>query len=238
LIVFGFRFHGIGKRRRFREVAITVVFQDKEKEEDSDPIVASLWPNGDFTLGERTDINTENKQGGEVTGNVGAPYGGGSTRWFWERSKGYVKTDRASLTGSVMLDMSVRDSGPPNAVILTLSENETVNSGLVSDFRAAVLLFRQSDADQFTAKVKINATADFRYNLVKGMREIIGQSPANDPIHFMPSPEHQYTRTATLGPYLEDKLAEQVDESNLSASVLPRLAGVLGATTLADDGSE
>ncbi|PTB37453.1 uncharacterized protein TrAFT101_011170 [Trichoderma asperellum] len=233
LVIFGFRFHGIGKKRRFREAAITILFQDEKKQEDADPVVAFLWPNGDFTLGEQTDVDTEEKAGGEIGVNAGLTYGGVDVKRTWEQRRSYRQTDRASLTGSIMLDTNVRDSGLPNAVLLNLSENETARSGLVTDFRAAVLLFRENNLDKFTAKISVDAKANFYYNLVKSIRDVTGHSPANDPILFQPGPENQYIRPVTLARYLEDKLAEEVDEQNLNSKRLNRLVGVLGATALA-----
>jgi len=232
LIVFGFRFHGIGKKRRFQESTITIVFQDEHKKDDADPVVIFLWPNGDFTLDKPTDIDVERSTGGEAGGNVGATYGGVNAKRTWEKKKSYRKTDRASLTGSIMLDRQVRDSGPSNAVLLTISEDETAQSGLVTDFRAAVLLRRQNDTDQFAAKVKIDAKAHFFYNLVRGVRDVSGLSPANDPVIFKPGKAHNYIRPATLAGFLEDKLAEEVNEEELNSKSLNGLAGVLGSTAL------
>ena len=134
--------------------------------------------------------------------------------------------------------MSVRDFGPPNAVLLTIKEDETAKSGLVTDFRAAVLLLRKNDVDQFTAKVSVNAKANFYYDLVKGLRDVVGSSPANDPILFKPGPEHQYIRSPTLARYLEERLAEEVDEQSLNTHKLDRLVGVLGSTVLVADTSD
>jgi hypothetical protein len=237
LVVFGFRFHGINMKRRFREATITIVFQDKEKKEDADPTVICLWPNGDYTLGKPTDIEAEDKTGGEVGGNAGptSTYGGASAKLTWERKRNWRKTERASLTGSIFLDMNVRNSGPANAVKLSISEDGMAKTGLVTDFRAAVLLRRKNDEDSFTARLKIGASAHFFYNLVKGLRDVSGLSPANDPVTFKPGKENQYIRPPTLARYLEDKLAENVDEDRLNEGKLDALAGVLGSTVLAGD---
>ncbi|KAF5613087.1 uncharacterized protein FTJAE_13966 [Fusarium tjaetaba] len=237
LIVFGFRFHGLGKKRRFREATINILFQDADKVEENDPIVATLWPNGDFTLGKPTDIEIEKTRGSEVGGNVGAAYGGANGNRTWQRRKNYNVTDRASLTGSVLLDTDVRDWGPPNTVRLTLHEDETAGSGIVTDLRAAVLLIRQNDNYKFTAKVTIDAKADFNYNFAKGVRDLIGLSPANDLVLFNPGTK-EWRRRRGLARYLEDKLAEDVDVQNLNSKSLDELAGVLGTTVLAAEATE
>ncbi|KAH8743653.1 hypothetical protein BGZ57DRAFT_342795 [Hyaloscypha finlandica] len=232
LVVFGFRFHGIGKKRRFKQSVITIVFQDEQKREDADPVVIFLWPNRGFTLGKPTDIAVDETKGGEAGGNAGATYGGVNAKATWEKKKSFGKTDRASLTGSIMLDRHVRNSGPANAVLLTVTEDETAQSGLVTDLRAVVLLRRQNDTDKFAAKVKIGAKANFFYDLVTGLRDVSGLSPANDPVVFKAGKEHNYIRPATLAGFLEDKLAEEVDEEELNSKSLDGLAGVLGCTAL------
>jgi len=233
LIVFGFRFHGIDKNRRFQRAIVTILFQDERKRNKADPEVIAMWPNGDFTLGEPTEINKEDTIGGDIglnlTGGTVVQAGVNASR-KWEQKKSYKKTDRASLTGSVILDTTVRESGKNNAVRLTINEDTTATSGLVTDFRAAVLLRRKNDTDNFMGTIKIKARANFLYNAIRGLRDISGLSPANDPVKFKPG--HQYLREATLNRFLEDKLAEQIDEDNLNMAKLDGLAGVLGSTAL------
>ncbi|KAH7303170.1 hypothetical protein B0I35DRAFT_485386 [Stachybotrys elegans] len=137
----------------------------------------------------------------------------------------------------VVLRRAALEGNDEQYEFVNVADDGTARSGLISDVRAAVLLVRHNDTDQFMARVRIDAKADFRYNLVKGMRDLFSQSSANDPIYITPGPEHQYTRAATLAPYLEDKLAE-VDEGNLNNATIRHLTGVLGATALVTDGSE
>ena len=59
-----------------------------------------------------------------------------------------------TLTKSIMLDMSVRDYRPNNAVRLTIKENAMATSGIVTYFRAAVPLRRKNDTDKFRTFVK------------------------------------------------------------------------------------
>lgn len=234
LVVFGFRFHGINEKRRFKEATILITFQDAEKKPRADPEVIGLWPNGDFTLGEVTEIDidstTEQEAGADVK--VGSGIEAGSHATFkWERKQRYKKTDRSILTGSIILDTAVRKQGLSNAIRLTVSENTAAASGIVTDIRAAVLLRRKNDIDYFLATVKMKAKAHFFYNAVSGIRNVSGLLPANDPIKFKPG--EQYLRPATLSSHLEAKLAATIDESNLSCAKLDGLAGVLGTTALA-----
>lgn len=63
------------------------------------------------------------------------------------------------------------------------------------------------------------------------MRNVSGLSPPNDAVKFKPG--EQYLRPVTLSRYLETKLAERIDESNLNCAKLDGLAGVLGTTAIA-----
>lgn len=234
LVVFGFRFHGINEKRRFKEATILITFQDAEKKPRGDPEVIGLWPNGDFTLGEVTEIDIDNTTEQEV--GADAKIGSGAeasthATFKWERKQSYKKTDRSTLTGSIILNTAVRKYGPNNAIRLTISENTAAVSGIVTDIRAAVLLRRKINTDCFLATVKMKAKAHFLYNAVNGIRSISGLLSANDPIKFKPG--EQYMRPATLSTHLEEKLAEKIDESNLSFAKLDGLAGVLGTTALA-----
>ena len=222
LAVFGFRFHGLNEKRRFRQAIITILFQDEIKRARADPEVIGLWPNGDFTLGETTHVEIEDTHGGEVGGNVGIPQAGGQITGKWERKRSYQKTDRATLTGSIILDMTIRDYGPRNAVRLTIKENATASSGLVTDCKVAVLLRRNNDTDRFQAFVKIKAKGDFLYDSVRGLRDLSGNSPANDPVTFKPG--IQYQRPGTW--------AETVEEKKLNTEQLDSQVGGLVATVL------
>lgn len=234
LVVFGFRFHGINEKRRFKEATILVTFQDADNKPRADPEVIGLWPNGDFTLGEVTEIDIDSTTGQEVgtDAKVGNGLEAGAHATFkWERKQVYKKSDRSSLTGSIILNTAVRKHGLNNAIRLTISENTAAASGIVTDIRAAVLLRRKNDIDYFLATIKMKAKAHFLYNAVSGIRSVSGFSPANDPIKFKPG--EQYLRPATLYSPLEAKLAEGIDEGNLSCAKLDSLAGVLGTTALA-----
>jgi hypothetical protein len=234
LVVFGFRFHGINNQRRFKQAITTILFRDEQKRAEFDPEVIALWPNGDFTLGGLTEIEVEKTRGCEIGLNATAGSGiqvGAQSTARWERKKSYKAADRASLTGSLILDMSIRDYGGNNAVRLTIHENTTANTGLVTDFRAAVLLKLKTKSDPFLCMVRIKAKGNFSYNFVRGLRDLSGFSPPNDPVRFQPGV--QYLRPPTLSGFLEDKLAAEIDEKNLNAAKLEDLAGVLGTTVLA-----
>jgi hypothetical protein len=233
LVVFGFRFHGIDDNRRFKQATITISFQDEQKQNKADPEVIALWPNGDFTLGQSTEIDVEETSGGEAGANVtggAVVQGGGHTTMKWERRQNYKKMDRSTLTGSIILDTKIRDFGANNAIRLTLNENKAAGSGLVTDFRAAVLLKRINDTDIFLGAVTMKAKANFLYDAIRGLRDVTGFSPPNDPVRFKPG--FQYLRPPTLARFMENKLAEEVERDNLNATKLDELAGVLGTTVL------
>ena len=233
LVVFGFRFHGIDEMRRFKQAIVTITFQDEQKQSGADPEVISLWPNGDFTLGDPTPVlvdHTKSREAGaELKGGqvVGAA---GHVTQSWVRKESFTKTDRSALTGSIILDTSIRESGRNNAVRLSISEKTTVRSGIVTEFRAAVLLRRKNDNDRFVANVKVKAKAHFLYNAIRGLRYISGFSPGNDPVTFVPG--QQYLRPVTGAGLLDKSLAENVDRESLNAEKLDGLAGVLGTTVI------
>lgn len=235
LVIFGFRFHGLDEKRRFKQAIITITFRDENKRDEIyDPEVTALWPNGSFTLGEPTDIDVENHNEGEAGADVTGGQvlqGGAHTVRRWERTERFKRSEKSTLTGSITLDTSVRYTGSNNAIRLTISENHAASSGIVTEFRAAVLLRRKNDVDLFTASVKMKAKADFRYNFFRGIRDISGFSPPNAPVRFQPGV--QYLRPATSDNVMEARLAEAVDANNLHASKIGELAGVLTTTVLA-----
>ncbi|KAK0667486.1 hypothetical protein QBC41DRAFT_395920 [Cercophora samala] len=238
LIVFGFQFQGLGGKRRFKDATITIVFQDEKQPGNSkrDPKVVALWPNGEFTLGEPTAVQVEDVVGHEAGGDVGVPIGAGGPQVgvhalrSWEKKQSYSTLHTSKLTGSIVLDFDVRESGPKNAVRLTLSEDEVAASGLVTDLRVAVLLHRQNDDDIFTASVKIKGRGNFLYNRFRGIRDFCHFAPANDPVRFKPGV--QYIRPPTLHPTMEASLAADIDKNELRAEQLQRIAGAWGSTAI------
>jgi len=233
LIIFGFRFHGIDDERRFKKAIINVVFRDEQKRDDYDPVVTALWPNGSYTLGEPTEVETEQRTetelGGDLTGG-NVVQGGAHAVRKWEKKMSFTKSDTSRLTGSIALDTSVRYTGPKNAVRLTISENRVAGSGVVTDLRIAVLLLRKNDTDIFESTAKMKGTADFQYNFIRGWRDVTGFSPPNDAVRFKPGVS--YLRPATLGDVMETKLAEKIDTNNLNAVKIGDMAGILATTAL------
>ncbi len=196
LVVFGFRFHGLGHQRRFRRATITVIFRDAQKRDDEEnPVVVALWPNGDFILGDTTDIAVEVARTLEAAAKAGGDQAGFNASAKWERKQGYKKKDRATLTGSIVLEG--REYGDNNAICLDLGENAKTGSGLVTDFRAAVLLHRSSNEDGFHATVKVEAEGGFLYDATCVVRKFLGLSPPNDAVLFKPGPDNQYLRPPT-----------------------------------------
>ena len=237
LVVFGFRFHGLHGGRRFRSATITVVFEDeKRRGADYDPKVVGLWPNGDFTLGEPTVEQVEDTAAGEGGGNADVPAGapvvtvGGHVVRSWEKKRSFSRKRSSKLTGSMFLDFSVREHGPLNAVLLTLSEDDAAATSVVAEFRAAVLLERKNDINVFTAKVKMSGKANFLYNAIRAVRDVTPFAPANDHVRFKPGV--QYLRPPTGNAALGGNLSAKVTDTELSADKLEGLAGLLGTTAL------
>ncbi|OHF04299.1 hypothetical protein CORC01_00638 [Colletotrichum orchidophilum] len=237
LVVFGFRFHGLHGNRRFKSATITVVFEDeKERGADYDPKVVALWPNGDFTLGEATAVQVEDTAAGEVGGNVDIPAGapvvtvGAHFVRSWEKKKLFSRKRSSKLTGSIFLDFSVREHGPSNAVLLTLSEDDAAATSVVAEFRAAVLLERKNDTDVFTAKVKMTGKADFLHKATRTVRDVTPFAPANDPVRFKPG--IQYLRPPTGSTAIGGNLSAKIADTELSADKLEGLAGLLSTTAL------
>lgn len=226
LVVFSFRFHGLDDRRRVRQASITILFEDEKKRgADSDPVVTGLWPDGDFTLGTETTVNVEDTKGLEAGFNIGQSDLGANVIGKWERKENFQRPARASLTGSKMLDMDVREFGPDNAVRLTIKENPNSTSGVVTNLGAAVLLRRQNESDRFVASVKIRAKGNFTYNTVRGLRNLLGYTPANGPVTFYPG--LQYLRSLSKG-----ALAEPICEEELNEVALDELASAISSTVL------
>lgn len=237
LVVFGFRFHGLHGNRRFKSATITVIFEDENgRGADCDPTVVALWPNGDFKLGEPTVVQVEDTTAGEVGGNVDVPAGGplvalgGHVTRSWEKKKSYDQRHISKLKGSIFLDFSVREHGPPNAIRLTLSEDTAAGTSVVAEFRAAVLLNRKNDTDVFVAKVGMKGKADFMYNLTRAVRDVTPFAPANDPVRFRPG--IQFLRSPTGSTVRGGNLSADIADTELSADKLEGLAGLLTTTTL------
>ncbi|KAK0721197.1 hypothetical protein B0T21DRAFT_373122 [Apiosordaria backusii] len=235
LVVFGFRFHGLSKARRFKEATITVTFQDEKNRGSSwDPTVIALWPHGDFALGKPTAVELENTRSAEagvqLAGETLGP-AGAHTTWKWEKKETFSKEDAVTMTGSIILDTTVRPHGTNNAFCLTLEEDKTSGSSIVTEFRAAVLLERKTD-DVFLGAVKMDAKANFSYNFFKGLRDVAGLAPPNDPVRFQAGV--QYLRPPTgHDPVYQARLSLPVEASELSADKLAEVAGILGRTVLA-----
>ncbi len=168
-------------------------------------------------------------------GDVGIPVGatgaqvGAHAVHTWEKKQSYKQLHESTLRGSIVLDNGVREVGPNNAVLLTLSEDDAAASSVVTDFRASVLLERKNNTDIFTAKVK-KGRAFFLYNVFRGIRDITPFRPTNDPVRFQPGTP--YLRQATQAPAYEARLSTHIEETELTAGKLAEVAGVLSSTVL------
>ncbi|KAK6354157.1 hypothetical protein TWF730_008570 [Orbilia blumenaviensis] len=171
--------------------------------------------------------STSKTSGVQLGAEVGVVGAAGTIAFNLERQSWYQRLDRSTVVGSIVLDTRARNYGPNNAVRLTLGEDSAGKTGVITDLRVPVLLIRNSD-DRFTASVKVTATGNFLQNAIVGLRNLIGQSPPNDPVIFKPG--LQYLRPPTLSADLERNLAAEVDEHNLSETQLDKFGGALGST--------
>ncbi|KAJ8124126.1 hypothetical protein ONZ43_g81 [Nemania bipapillata] len=178
-----FHFSGVSSKRRFRQVQISIRFEDEKKRVPYDPEVVKLWPQGDVTLN-TAEATIENTKAISGSFTVGATCMSGNLGWTQEPYIVHRKKDRTYLFGAKRIEG--RNYGKRNTVRLKLFENEAQESGVITELRTAILLNRKSD-DRFLAHVMINATADLVHSAKKITKEPFRTSQASDPIMFDPS---------------------------------------------------
>jgi len=179
LIVYEFQFD---VRRRARRI-LTVDVEFRYAAADStrpQPEVLAIAPFKRMTLEPTTQSETVTK-GGEAKagGNVmGAELGG---TWKWEKAVTQQTHDATAILG--FIDLKGRSYGASNAVSWTLLQNESMQTGVPSHVRTAVLLKRADDGE-FSSTFKIKAKVD----LVSAMGRLLsGATPDDDPILYDPS---------------------------------------------------
>jgi len=217
ILVIEFHFFGGDKRRRFHEIQVKIRFEDENKTITKDPEVVQLWPNGDFTLSEKSvSVEETTRLGANIKGGAGGLLAGLKTTW--ERRQNSDKTDRACLVG--MKRIEGRNYGKPNAVSLRLYDIEH-GSGVVSELRTAILLRRHDAYSKFLAHVEVNAKVDWMFTL----RKILGSSPLIDPVIFDPS-------VKSFNPRASPIYDIPILENELNIEMLRPLGNVLSTTTI------
>ncbi|KAI1123276.1 hypothetical protein F5Y10DRAFT_252198 [Nemania abortiva] len=212
LIEIMFRFIGLGSKRRFRRVQISIHFEDEKKRASQDPEVVGLWPDGDYTLS-TTEGTAEETRSGALTISPGfSGFGGtiGATlNWTKERRTSHATKDRTYIVGTKRIEG--RNWGKKNAVRLDHFENETQKSGIITELRTGILLNRSSD-DRFLAHVVVDATADWVYSTQQVIQRLLRTSLDNDPVIFDP------TTAAVLNSRVKDIDPRRLDKGFVALS--------------------
>lgn len=222
LIVLLFRFHGINRRRRFREVQVTIHFEDEKEPLLHDPEVIAIWPDREYTLNEGTPVTVEETRSLEGGASAGAMGSEATAAGKWEVKTTAEKVEWAVLAGS-RIRMG-RNYGKRNAVSLSLYENKSQRSGVVRDFRAAVLLRLHDDTDRFVGHFSINALADLRYSAARGLHELLGDRK-NDPVIFKKGVQF-------YGPAGQEGSAQTISDKDLRSVDLRQLGDAVSMTKL------
>ncbi|KAF3223874.1 hypothetical protein TWF679_000307 [Orbilia oligospora] len=219
-MVFGFHLNGFNDNRRIKSATIEILFQDLQKRVPDeghyyDPEPIALWPQGVLQLSE-TSVEVQDTKGVEVGGDAGAMGLSINTAFKTERQRRFMQADKATIHGSIRLDFDVRKRGPKNAIRLQLHENKTGRTGGVNHTRAVVLLQRKNQ-DQFTATVKVDASADILSNAKRTLQNLFGMAEENDPVIFNPGVDY-ISRSISLDPNA-GALGAYIDDKNLGLQV-------------------
>ncbi|KAF2966183.1 hypothetical protein GQX73_g7398 [Xylaria multiplex] len=181
-----FVFRGANDKRRFKVVSITVHFEDETKPAVDDPEVVHIWPDRDYTWQGMTRERTHTMSVGvsakaSLAGFEFGPEG------RWQREEKFVRNTPARLSGHKTL-LNRRAGSHKNAVAIRMSENAQEESGVLRELRAGILLRRKrAGPNRFLAKIDIKAEADFRYDIVRGWKKLVGSQHVTDPIVFQPN---------------------------------------------------
>ena len=219
LIVLQFRFDPRKRARRFQSVNIELEFKGMQLGETG-PEVSAIWPNGRISLMPTTQHEDKTRNLNLQLGGAG-PVGGLTATGTvgWEKSISRNMSDQTTVTGSI--DLRGRNYGPSNCVSWTLLENETTQTGVPEEIRAAVLL-KRTDECPFQSVVKIDAKVDIMSALgrVFGGK---GRVPKDDPVLFNPG----LPSTENLGRYNEKDLGNFELESVCDVTFKTFLEGVV-----------
>lgn len=180
-----FTLEGADDKRRFKSIQITIRFEDANKPLQDDPEVVNIWPDGYYYWNEMSKGITETKS---VEGQLqGGAYGAtGSFGGRWERQTSYTKSTRATLSGIRTL-LKRRSGAHKNAVVIRMRENTQDESGTLHDVCVGILVTRRRPGNhQFKALISIKAEADMRFDVVKGLKKLIGANHITDPVVFEP----------------------------------------------------
>ncbi len=184
-IGFHFIFRGANDKRRFKSVDITIRFEDEAKPLQDDPEVIQIWPDTEYIWqGMTKEVEDTKSLEGQVQG--GAYGGQGSLSGRWQRQERFVRNTPARLFGVKTL-LQRKAGAHKNAMLIRMSENTQEESGVLRELRAGILVSRKREGkNRFKAYITIKAEADMRFDIVKGLKKLIGANHVTDPIIFEP----------------------------------------------------
>ncbi|KAF6821780.1 hypothetical protein CMUS01_11343 [Colletotrichum musicola] len=184
-IGFHFVLAGANEKRRFKSVTITIRFEDEGKPLLDDPEVVSIWPDTEYIW---QGMTKEVQDTQSLTGTVkGGAYGGeAALEGRWQREERFVRNTPARLSGVKTL-LKRRAGSHKNAMRIRMSENPQEESGVLRELRAGILVRRKREGPhQFRAYVNVQAEADMRYDIVRGLKKVVGAQHVTDPVLFEP----------------------------------------------------
>jgi hypothetical protein len=182
-----FRMKGANDKRRFKSVTITIRFEDEAKPLEEDPEVIKIWPDTDyFWQGMSKEI--EDTKSVETSVKGSAPGGAGELGVVgkWQRQEKFVRNTPARLSGEKTL-LKRRAGSHKNAMIIRMSENVQEKSGILRELRAGILIERKREGrHRFKMHLSISADADMRFDVVRGLKKLVGSNHVTDPVIFEP----------------------------------------------------
>lgn len=179
LVVLLFRFDPRKRARRIASANIEFKFFDGQGRHRKNPEVREISLNDSFSLvpTRRTESVTKGAEGTLGGDAFGAALTGTVK---WERTIGQETSDATHVVGSI--DRLDAPFGPSNAATWTLTENESVKTGVPAAMRVGVLLKRSTD-DDFKCTVKLVTEVDVKTR----MEQMFGGREPDDPILFRTS---------------------------------------------------
>ena len=185
-IGFHFSFRGANEKRRFKSVTITIRFEDEARPLKDDPEVIKIWPDTEYVWqGIVKEIEDTKSVEGQLKG--GAYGGEGSVTGRWQRQEKFGLSSSAKLSGERTL-LKRKAGSHKNAVFIRMSENSKERSGVFRELRTGILVARKKQGkNRFRAYISIRAEADFKFDVVKGLKKLVGTNHVTDPVIFEPS---------------------------------------------------
>ncbi|KAI1377491.1 hypothetical protein F4677DRAFT_458853 [Hypoxylon crocopeplum] len=158
LMIFDFRLVSHNQAiQRFVNASFQLVFRDADGDENMDPDIYRIAPQGAFDIDLKV-VPTNIKNTINLGGNLGLPQGGINAGYGHESDKVEITKRSVTLEG----DRKVLNKGwgDDNAVIWTMDENRKDKTGTPSFLRAAVIL-RRKPGRRFAFSLEAETKASF-----------------------------------------------------------------------------